>query len=326
MKLPNNMRYSRARNWAIYGVVALLLVLGYRHFLATPGAKFERRMFFLETSCRLNPPEKHDTRCDLLKVKIDDPLSTPEGRFAHAIQLPDPLPEDSGYRWWMTPAQYFSHLCEHEAGEFIYKTVDNVEGIYQIRAREQVNGYKLQHLYALEDPYGYVHHQKLVSGFVSPTRYRYFEYPAFEYRWNPNLKRYRNPSLYEQGKPSDVIERYFGDARNLRNLKKEFDALPQSRYGFTWRGIIRPHDREMGIAGGELIALDLKTNEVLGVRRGFSFYRGSWELTAACPKYGYEGGFDKSWSFQYWFLGKVLRPKNWKQSYDDLEATRIPRK
>ena len=43
----------------------------------------------------------------------------------------------------------------------------------------------------------------------------------------------------------------------------------KSRYGFTWRGITRPHDRELGIAGGEVHRFDLQTNEVLAVRRGY---------------------------------------------------------
>jgi hypothetical protein len=71
----------------------------------------------------------------------------------------------------------------------------------------------------------------------------------------------------------------------------EVDAL-KSAYGVTWRGINRPGDRELGIAGSELIALDLRTNEVLAVRRGFkrsggiqNSYTGIWWLTGqTCPK------------------------------------------
>ena len=44
----------------------------------------------------------------------------------------------------------------------------------------------------------------------------------------------------------------------------------RSRYGVVWRGINRPFDREMGIAGGETIVLDLKTNEILAISRGFA--------------------------------------------------------
>lgn len=43
----------------------------------------------------------------------------------------------------------------------------------------------------------------------------------------------------------------------------------RSSYGFTWRGIRRERDRELGIAGGELIVIALKSREVLAVRRGY---------------------------------------------------------
>lgn len=95
-----------------------------------------------------------------------------------------------------------------------------------------------------------------------------------------------------------------------------------TRYGITWRGIKRPNDREMGIAGGELIVLDLETHEVLGVRRGYAFYRGSWEITALCPHFGYFGGFDKATAFTAWFTMKVARPPRWKEWFEANEKTR----
>ena len=65
----------------------------------------------------------------------------------------------------------------------------------------------------------------------------------------------------------------------------------KSRYGFTWRGIMRPHDRELGIVGGELIVMDVHTFEILAVRRGYlrsgkslETVGGIWWLGAqACP-------------------------------------------
>jgi hypothetical protein len=97
-------------------------------------------------------------------------------------------------------------------------------------------------------------------------------------------------------------------------VEEDIKALG-SRYGFTWRGIARPHDRELGIAGGELMVLDLQSNEVLGVRRGFirsggvRNLTGIWWLTGhVCPKY--EGkAFSKDGNFAYWFITKVLKPK-----------------
>jgi hypothetical protein len=47
-------------------------------------------------------------------------ISTPEGKFAHAIKLPNPVPKDSGYRPDMNPEQYFDHLCKTEVVVFIF--------------------------------------------------------------------------------------------------------------------------------------------------------------------------------------------------------------
>jgi hypothetical protein len=87
----------------------------------------------------------------------------------------------------------------------------------------------------------------------------------------------------------------------------------QSLYGYTWRGITRPHDRELGIAGGELIILDLQTNEVLAVRRSFvrsgsvrNNLTGIWWLTAGkCSK--------ESLKMDAQFINEVLKPASHKQ-------------
>ena len=72
---------------------------------------------------------------------------------------------------------------------------------------------------------------------------------------------------------------------------------PSAFYGVTWRGIERAHDRELGIAGGEWIVLDLQTNEILGVRRNFARSgnmqngTGIWWLTSqSCPQLTKEEG------------------------------------
>ena len=53
----------------------------------------------------------------------------------------------------MTPEQYFDHLCKTEAGEFIYKTAESVEGLYMMRPTKGATDDELSHLYTLEDPY-----------------------------------------------------------------------------------------------------------------------------------------------------------------------------
>lgn len=340
------------RPWVWAVVVALLAlyyvleVQGYRSIFYTPGDRFRAAMKAIEAECAKHGPRPEgynrdklvawyaqEARCGFLKTPIDNWQATPEGRFAHSIKIPNPVQEDSGYRWWMRPSDYFKHLCENEAGEFIFKAVDNVEGIMQLRARETgildadspVSKYR--HLYAMEDPYGHWDGEVNEPAYkqVRPDRYVFFELPVGSIQLPEWKRRTAHPSQFEKPKPSDTVERFYGYDGSLDSLQKAFDTSRKARYGFTWRGIKRPHDREMGIAGGELIVLDLATNEVLAVRRGYALYRGQWQFTPVCPKYGYEGGWDKFGSFTYWFLGKVLRPPRWKESFDALEKTRRTR-
>lgn len=71
----------------------------------------------------------------------------------------------------------------------------------------------------------------------------------------------------------EELEIEFPDGKKLKKweyprLEERTDIL-KSRYGIFWRGITRPHDREMGIGGGEVYVVNLRTNEVLGMQRHF---------------------------------------------------------
>jgi hypothetical protein len=309
----------------------VLCLVGWAQFSVgqtlTPGEQFRQRMAKLEADCKRNPPtDPRNTRCDPLKIKPEDWLATPEGRFAHSIKIPNPVPDDSGYQKGMTPAQYFEHLCKNEAGEFIFKTVDNVEGIRLLRPREPVDDYVFQHLYAIEDPYGHMQEEVEDPGFhfLGPRKYVYVETPVRQTKRHPAYKKFYHPSVFFDPPAGQAIERYFFDGpyNDRKNMQLQYDVTSKARYGVTWRGIRRSNDREMGISGGELIVLDLEKNEVLGIRRGYALYRGSWEITPLCPHYGYFGGFDKASGFSSWFTMKVARPLRWREWFEANEATR----
>jgi hypothetical protein len=51
----------------------------------------------------------------------------------HALTIPNPVPADSGYRFYWTAKKYRGHLRATQAGSFIFKTVDNVEGLLFLR-------------------------------------------------------------------------------------------------------------------------------------------------------------------------------------------------
>lgn len=263
----------------------------------------------------------------LLEMKPEDWTGTEEGRFAHSIKIPNPVPEDSGYRPGMTQQEYFQHLCKNEAGEFIFKTADNVESIAQLRVRPFYKGSDGAHLHYIEDPYGYFASEVEDPSFqfVNPKFHLYsqFEMPiAGRREYGPALQQTVDKSLYAPPPPDAKFARFFGREDGFwQSMRMTYETKLVSRFGFTWRGIKRPHDREMGIGGGELIVLDLKTKEVMGVRRGYVVWNGRW-TGRMCPRYGYEGGQDKATYFSYWFLAKVARPAEWRKFFAMQDTAR----
>lgn len=241
-------------------------------FAETPGERFRQALKDIEAACAKRKLAPNEVCGEVAKLKSLDPFATEEGRFAHSIKIPNPVPKDSGYKPGMTPEQYFDHLCKNEAGEFIYKTVENVEGILQMRPREQVEDDYLRHLYAMEDIYGYSlgESSEPEGRYIGPDRYGFFETLRIDRREPEWKKQYRHQSYFLKPDFTAKVVRYFGyNGRDIKTIQKEYDTTRKSRYGYTWRGITRTNDREMGIVGGEFILLDLETNEVLAVRRGY---------------------------------------------------------
>jgi hypothetical protein len=180
-------------------------------------------------------------------------------------------------------------------------------------SRKRLQTDELEHLYAVEDPYGHSvgvrdHSEEY---FVQPAigKYQFLEIPlpersqASEERMY--LRFYRDKNAHAGKDYQTAINGKF--VRVPYVVGKVTVPSSQSRYGYTWRGVGRPHDRSLGIAGGELIILDLRTNEVLAVRRGFvrsGYMRnmtGVWWLTAQkCSK--------ESLKTDVQFINQVLRP------------------
>lgn len=165
----------------------------------TVGETFRKVMAQIDAKCRerkLGPyepePRKTGVRnasCDILFLKPEDPLSTPEGRFAHSIKLPAPhdVPKDV-WRYGMSGEEYFQALCEAEAGEWVFRTVEGVEGVRQVRPYPKTNFYESLGAYLaaeiavgeivahVDNPAGY-----LVSSGVKQWRtYQYLEIPISE--------------------------------------------------------------------------------------------------------------------------------------------------
>ncbi len=238
----------------------------------TVGERFRKAIEREAAYCRTHKIAPANRRCDITKLKPADPLATEEGRFAHSITIPNPVPADSGYRPGMSSREYFEHLCRTEAGEFIYKTVENVEGLYMMRPRDEMT-YEYNHLYAMEDPYGHwnVEATEPEILFVKPSLYSFLETPVMS-RTIPESKRdTMHPSLFTKSDKGSKYPRYFGyDGNDRRTMQRLYSPSLKARHGYLWRGIGRPNDRELGIAGSEMILLDLQSNEVLAVHRAYA--------------------------------------------------------
>jgi hypothetical protein len=255
-------------------------------------------------------------------VKVDgQPLPVPEqwladeeARIAHSLKLPDSVPKPQSFdfdkAWWKSwwpgngkvNVQYFNHLCASEAGEWVFRTVPNVEGLYFARP----SGFPSDDF--LKDPYGpeapWVQRRYQIAGgslnddgqqFVGPpsANYRFVEEPRRKVEWQkwitePYVRMYgytREPALDQNGQPTTLLKEK--TPMQIIGIPK-----PSARYGYTWRGIRRERDRELGVAGGELLIYDMQTKEVLGVRRTFQVTgrkipvgpgEARWLLTQTCP-------------------------------------------
>jgi len=301
---------------SLFVSVCLLVVLGQINIVRgeTVGERFRKQMEEMATMCAAQKLSPTDSRCILPKMKPADPLATEEGRFAHSLKIPNPVPEDGGYKPGMTPEQYFDHLCKTEAGEFIYKTVENVEGLFLMRPREVATDFMHQHLYAMEDPAGNAREPRISQDhFVQPPlgKYQFLEMPASGTsrtdKFDQYIRYYRGDAKISK---RDFV--YMKDNHSERVpyiVQTESATKLKSRYGYTWRGIGGHRDRELGISGGELIVLDLTTAEVLAVLRVF-FY-GDIEP----PRLGFVWKRPCPLKNEGQFISKVLKPA---QLSDDL--------
>lgn len=192
----------------------------------------------------------------------------------------------------------FNERCK-TSGEKIYRTVENVEGIYLLKLRPSYD-FSYQ---GAEDPYGnvgeYGHGDAYILSFLkgksgehdlldSRSRekmgYRYVDaedtFSGQRYRYSGAW--WKDPKRSEKWSPE------------LR-LDRTPTSQPAPRYGVTYEDLTTPEERALWIAGSVLRIVDLQTNEILAERIGYMMDRGqgagtpptrlAWEFARAfsCP-------------------------------------------
>ncbi len=244
-----------------------------------------------------------------------------------------------------TPAQerlakaeaLFKERCK-AAGEKVYRTAENVEGIFLMKLRLTSN-YEKQ--FEMDDPYGHdsTGNEYFNSFLVgrnqngSLTRredavrqgYRYVEalnpQDGKRYRYTGGMKVVGKKDVNAKGVQM-AMERNPNYDLNIYAfvLDKTPATGPQPHYGVTYDDISSREDRDYWIAGSSLKVIDLNTNEVMAERIGYMMDRGQgsnaggrspWLLAAryACPEFPIDGSRQ---SYQVGqtrnFVEKVLKP------------------
>lgn len=213
--------------------------------------------------------------------------------------------------WGEIAYRYFRYQCDTRAGEFIYKTVENVAGIYQMRARDPKDYFDRVSAGDIpEDPFGHTNTEAQQPWWpLAGSRDSTGDYCFIETTVAPDKALLDSRSLRFENDVTFTGERYWvyrrayesSDEANHNNITAEQTSEIRSRYGFTWRESRSFWDHVFGVWGGELIAIDLATSEELGVRRGFILWATFSDRAGICPR---DKG-DKRFAI---FIKKVLKP------------------
>lgn len=230
----------------------------------------------------------------------------------------------------------FKDRCK-TAGEKIFRTVENVEGVFLMKIRPEWVNHPYQ--FEMDDPYGrdfggeaYI--KSFLRGFFE-ANYRRPDIPrpnapphiAYGYveAFDPNDgKRYRyTGAMKEITRTTSVL--MGGDGKTTFTTKefaieKALAPGPTPRYGVTYEDISTREEREYWIAGSSLRVIDLQANEVIAERIGYMMDRGQgetgggrspWLFAAdnACPAFAPRNGSTAQLLQSENFVEKVLKPK-----------------
>lgn len=237
--------------------------------------------------------------------------------------------------------EIFNARCK-TAGEKIYRTAENVEGVFLLKVRPE-RPYPYGEQFAMDDPYGrdlegegYIEtflrgsYQAGVKGPAppgAPSRLGFLYVEAIDetdgrrYRYTGSVKAVRRKDTTAENVRRE-LER--NPAYDLNIYAYVVDRVPAPsappRYGVTYDDISTRAEREYWIAGSSLRIIDLQTKEVIAERIGYMMDQGQgsgagsrrpWLFAAdnACPSFGQRHGSRQQIGQAQAFTEKVLKPK-----------------
>ncbi|MDX1286013.1 MAG: hypothetical protein R3182_13420, partial [Draconibacterium sp.] len=98
--------------------------------------------------CRSKQKSPGKMNCRNFQLVRNEPESVWPYADVPPIKWPDP-PEEQVYYPGISPKEYYAKLCQQESGHFIYKTVDNVQGVYQVRPQYPERDHQMRDPYVM---------------------------------------------------------------------------------------------------------------------------------------------------------------------------------
>jgi len=239
-----------------------------------------------------------------------------------------------------------ARLCAKDGGDKIYRTVENVQGVFQMRARQpesyrRPDGtfyYAMRDQYGMEDPYGRAQGDKEnLEGYVGLSPIFPEKPPRGEQGYWFIEQQPSRASSGESGYRRSFLARVedYPDSQARTDKAKPVYEVKQiknvrtlrSRYGYLTEDLTTKEMRNNWIGAGRITVIDLLTNEVLAERKGY--FRASGDLL---PPHGIRwtesGAFHQericpSDSYLLGFLHKVLTPPKGFPTNEQLESIAV---
>jgi hypothetical protein len=200
---------------------------------------------------------------------------------------------------------YVNELCTKFGGDKIYKTVDNVAGVYQMNALNLDPDGQWASQEGVNEPWALAFGAAPDDAWlgVGGKGYWFVEQPGGARASPP----YRRRVLAATGrmsitKSADSLVSAGGVLLGRKELRV---AVLKSRYGYSTEDLTTPELRKRWIGGGRLKIIDLRTKETLAERVGYyrasgSQYRLAWTAGVGCTR--------NKLTFLPAFIQSVLRP------------------
>ena len=186
----------------------------------------------------------------------------------------------------------FEELCK-TAGEKIYRTADNVEGVTLLKVWDRESAHSEEKLWkyaGLPEQYGKFLPEDQNHPYILQGRYSYVDVKQ------------KNGTFLRYTLGDNLNQNY----RMISNFTKS-----PARYAVTFENPVVPEEREHWIAHTRATVIDLQNNTVMATKDWYSFESqqgyGSytmWTTAATCPELGVSTGDPIRL-----FIGDVLKPK-----------------